>query len=386
MLIVHTSDWHAGRQWKGCDRLPELQDVLERLGDFVERERVDLVLVSGDVFDSTAPPPEAERAVTQFFKRIGLAGVPSVVIAGNHDSPARLEAWALLAELVGVHARGLPRPAAAGGVIDIATRRGERARVAAVPFAPPGRLVTALQLAQQETEARQQYASSMQQIFARLSQTFGADTVNLVVAHSDIDGAKPSGSERAATLGEGWAATPQALPDRAHYVALGHIHRPQSLLAARAPAHYAGSPMQLDFGEIGEAKTFVAIEAEPGLPARVSCVPYEGARELGQFHGTWPELEARADELRRFGYLRVVLDLDAPDPDVNRRARRLLPNIVSVVAPRRAPAAASEPRPDVSEPPRQHFAAFHRREHGCEPSAETLALFDELYDAASAGE
>jgi exonuclease SbcD len=62
MLIVHTSDWHAGRLWKGIDRLPELEAVLEHLGNFIERERVDLLLMSGDVFDSRGPSAAAERA------------------------------------------------------------------------------------------------------------------------------------------------------------------------------------------------------------------------------------------------------------------------------------------------------------------------------------
>ncbi len=93
MRIVHTSDWHAGRVFKRVDRLPELADVLEHLGDWLEHDRTDLLLVSGDIFDTGAPPPEAERLVFGFFKRVGRAGVRTVVIGGNHDSPARLEAW-----------------------------------------------------------------------------------------------------------------------------------------------------------------------------------------------------------------------------------------------------------------------------------------------------
>ncbi len=139
MRILHTSDWHAGRNWKGRDRLPELQDILEHLGDFIERERIDLVLMSGDVYDSSVPSAEAERAVTTFFKRHRHgAGCPSVVIAGNHDSAARLEAWGMLAEFVGVHARGVPRRADAGGVIDVETRSGERACIAAAAVRAAG--------------------------------------------------------------------------------------------------------------------------------------------------------------------------------------------------------------------------------------------------------
>ena len=172
MRIVHTSDWHAGRIWKSQNRLDELRNVLEHLGDFVERERIDLLLMSGDIFESQMPSAEAERAVSTFFKRLGRADVPSVVIAGNHDHPTRLDTWGLLAEFVGVQARGLPRRRQDGGLIEISTRCGDRALVAALPWAPPGRIVEALTLARDETQARQQYADAMQQILAHLAEGF----------------------------------------------------------------------------------------------------------------------------------------------------------------------------------------------------------------------
>ena len=313
-----------------------------------------------------------------------MAGVPAVVIAGNHDSPQRLEAWGMLAELVNVHTRGLPRRPADGGIIDITTTAGERARIAALPFAPAGRLVNVLTMAQDQTAARQLYASLMQQMLGTLSATFAPDTVNIVMAHTDVAGAVHSGSERLATLGENWATTPQALPTSAHYVALGHIHKPQRLEAAPVPTEYAGSPMQLDFGELGEVKTFAVIEATAGRPVRVSRVPYNGALELGEFAGTWPELEARVEELRRFGYLRARVSIDGPDPDLNRRARRLLPNLVSVdVLEPASVDVVPPPRPPITAPPRDRFEAFYHREHQSKPTADTLALFDELYHQVS---
>src|SRR4051812_49343925 len=99
MRIVHTGDWHVGRGWKGLNRLGETAAVLDHLARFLERERIDLLLVAGDVFDTASPSAEAERLVFGFFKRIGRAGVPSVVIAGNHDNPTRVDAWGTLAEL-----------------------------------------------------------------------------------------------------------------------------------------------------------------------------------------------------------------------------------------------------------------------------------------------
>jgi exonuclease SbcD len=382
MRIVHTSDWHAGRIWKNQNRLDELRDVLEHLGDFIERERVDLLLMSGDIFENQVPTADAERAVSTFFKRLGRANVPSTVIAGNHDHPTRLDTWGLLAEFVGVQARGLPRRRQDGGLIDVSTRCGETALVAALPWAPPGRIVEALTLAQDQTLAKQQYADGIRRILAHLAEGFRPDAVNLVLAHSHIDGAKGSGSERAMTMGEEWAATAQSLPATAQYVALGHIHRPQRVTASASHTEFAGSPLQLDFGEVGEEKSFVVIEVAPGLPPTVARVPYEGGKALGHWEGTLPELEREAEGLKRFGYLRVKVILDTPMPDLNRRARQISPNVVVVdaVLPE---AAVPPPAPGEMTAPVDQFRAYYLRQHQREPQPPTLELFNDLYSASA---
>lgn len=388
MRIVHTSDWHAGRNWKGQDRLPELQSVLEHLGDFIERKRIDLVLMSGDVFESQVPPPEAERAVSGFFKRLGAAGIPSVVVAGNHDHPVRMDAWGMLAEFVGVQARGLPRRRTEGGLIELSSKSGDSVCVAAVPWASPGRIVEALTLARDETQAKQQYADAMQHILAHLAEGFRQGAVNLVVAHSYIAGAKSCGSERIVTLGDEWAATAQSLPPIAQYVALGHVHRPQRIEAAGPHTQYAGSPMQLDFGEVDDEKSFVVIDVSPGKPPRVERVPYEGGSRLGEWTGTITDLERDADSLRHFGYLKVRVTLDSPMPDLNRRARQILPNIVVVeaVLPEMSPSDSEEGhghRPTAAVAPLDQFRNFYQREHQREPQADTLTMFSDLHAAAS---
>lgn len=390
MRIVHTSDWHAGRIWKGRSRLDELRQVLEYLGDFIERERIDLVLMSGDVFDTASPGADAERAVSTFFKRLGTAGIPSVVIAGNHDHPLRLEAWGLLAEFVGVRTLGLPRRRTDGGLIEIAAKNGDVACVAAVPFAPVGRIVEALTLAHDETLARQQYADAMAKILAHLAEGFRPDAVNLAVGHSHVSGARPTGSERVVTLGDDWAATPQALPTTAQYVALGHIHRPQRIDSAGPHTEYAGSPMQLDFGEVGELKTFAVVEVTPGRPPRVEHVPYAGGVSLGDWQGPWDALESAVGTLRAFGFLRVRVRLETPMADLNRVVRQMLPNAVVVEAllPVRDELRPTPTSTSVLISPLERFRAFYEERHQRPPQDETVALFNELYaraEAASGG-
>jgi exonuclease SbcD len=382
MLIVHTSDWHAGRLWKGIDRLSELETVLEDLRDFIERERVDVLLMSGDVFDTGAPAAAAERAVFRFFRRVGKTGTKTVVIAGNHDNPARLEAWGTLAELVDVTSIARPSRPDRGGVVEFEVRTGERAVIAAVPFAKPSLLVSALEMAADDTTAHHRYADHMRRIVELLSERFRPDAINLLMAHTHLEGAILAGSERQVHLGDEWAATPQALPSTAHYIALGHIHRPQQM-AAPSPAYYAGSPLQLDFGEVGEETSFVVICAEPSRPARIERVPYHGGKQLQEIRMTMPELEREAGHLREAGWLRVTVPIDAPDFDINRKVRRLLGS-AAVSVDYELPERAERP-PEVDRSglgPVELFALYHRTHHRSEAEPAVFAAFRDLIHEA----
>ncbi|HLA76178.1 MAG TPA: exonuclease SbcCD subunit D [Vicinamibacteria bacterium] len=379
MRIVHTSDWHAGRVFKRLDRLPELADVLEHLGDWLERERTDLLLMSGDVFDGGAPPAEAERLVFGFFKRVGRAGVHTVVIGGNHDSPARLEAWGGLAELVNVAVVARPRAADRGGLLRIETRSGETALVAAVPFASPRDLVSGLQMAEDDTKAKQAYADTFKRMVENVTTPFHVDAVNLLLLHTHLEGAAFSGSERTVHLGDEWAAAPQALPATAHYIALGHIHRPQRVKVAPAPAYYAGSPLQLDFGEAGEEKSFVSIEARPRQPVRCDRVPYQGGRPLLRVRHTLPEIEVEASRLAGSGWLWVSVPLETPDLDIGSKVRKLLPNALRVeVELPKAEAAIDPDRPRAGASHLELFEAYSRRQHQAPPSPDLVAAFQAL--------
>ncbi len=381
MRIVHTSDWHAGRVWKGRTRLDELEAVLDHVARHIERSQADLLLVTGDVFDHAAPLPEAERIVFRFFRRVGETGAQTIVIAGNHDQPARMDAWSALAELVGVRTVTRPRSARDGGVIELTTKSGERAIVAAVPFAEVGDLVTAAELAGDETKARQRYADALRGMVDALARSFRIDAVNLLLAHTHMEGAILARSERAVHTSADWAGLAQSFPHEAHYVALGHIHRPQAIDASPAPARYAGSPMQLDFGEIGDVKSFVVIEAKAGLPAKIELVPYEGARPLREVTATLAELTESAPSLGD-AWLRVHVPLDKPDADVGAKVRALLPNAVDVRGV--LPVADAEPSrlAPVARTPREAYAAYVLEKHGHEASPDLLDAFDALHRAS----
>jgi exonuclease SbcD len=392
--ILHTSDWHAGKVWKGQSRLDELAAVLDDLAAAIERERIDLVLMTGDIFDTPSPPAEAERLVFGFFRRLGRLEVPSVVIAGNHDSPARVEAWAQLAELAHVRACGLPKPRSRGGCLDVRTRAGDRAVVAMVPFASPARLVSAQELGEAPDRAASTYAAEMQKLIAHVSQGFGGETVNLLMAHTHLDGALIGGSERRVHLGDDWAAKPQMLPSTAHYIALGHIHRYQQVEAAPAPTWYAGSPMQLDFGEEGHGKYYNVIDARPRQPARVEARAYVGARPLRTVTVAASDLAggrvASSVDVSDRAHLRVIVDCSTPDvdADVNRQVRDAIPGVISVDVqmPSAAAPAASLARAEGTLAPRELYAMFRTARRTSPASAAVLDAFDDLHAAATSEE
>ena len=381
MRIVHTSDWHIGRRWKGIQRLDELEAVLDHLAAFIEQEEIDLVLHTGDVFESRNPLAEAEQLVNRFLVRVGRTGAQMLVLAGNHDDPLRLDARSLLTEFLNVQILGRPRSASGGGTRIVETRRGETAIVAALPFASPGAWVSALDIAGEEASARTKYARMFELAVQDLCGAFHPDAVNLLMAHTHIEGAIFGESERRVHIGEDWAASPQALPSTASYIALGHIHKPQKI-DVPVPAYYAGSLLQMDFGEAGEEKTFIVVTASPGKPATVEHVPYEGGLQLVDLRAPLAELEETADNYRE-GWLRVTVPLTERDPDLNRKVRELLPNALVVRAELPEPEEQPEVRLEKGVSPVGHYGTYHRRVYQQEADLDVLETFQDLYDLAS---
>jgi exonuclease SbcD len=263
-------------------------------------------------------------------------------------------------------------------VIELKTQAGEAAIIAAIPFAAPRTLVTALQLAADDTAAMQRYADRLRQVIQLCSRRFRTDAVNLLCLHTHLDGAVFTGSERRVHLGDDWAATPQALPAIAHYVALGHIHKPQAVIAP-SPAEYAGSPLQLDFGEAGEAKSFVRIDAVAGRPAQIHRVPYRGGRPLAIVRATLEELAARRDELAAAGWLKVIALLAAPDPELSRKVHALLDNVVTVDFECPAAERDATTGPTLRDAaPADVYRAWFERTHGRLPDDAVVAAFNQL--------
>jgi exonuclease SbcD len=381
MKILHTSDWHVGKRIGRHDRIPEQQEAIAEVAEIADRIGADLVLHSGDLFDRPIPPVDALRAGLDGLLALTDGGNrPVVVVAGNHDSPQLFEVLAPYLEGFGVRLVGRIKPPDSGGVLDVETRSGT-ARVACFPFLRAAQAVDFMERADRWYGV---YADRVRRICEVYAEDVRArrtgDDVGLLVAHFMVTGVSvrtgaPRG-ERELHMGEAYAATTQSIPTALDYVAMGHIHAPQPVPGSQVPAEYAGSLLQLDFGEAGESKRVVVIEAGGGAPARVSSVPITAGRRLERVTGRWEDVADR-DDLED-AYLDLVVETEGPDPGLADLARDRFPLLVKVQADYERP-----DRPDAvatDRPLDAMYAEYHRAEHGTEPGGDLLEAFRRLED------
>ncbi|MDO8362444.1 MAG: exonuclease subunit SbcD [Actinomycetota bacterium] len=290
MKLLHTSDWHVGKQIRGNSRAAEHRAVLAEMVQVAEREQVDLVVVAGDLWDTAAPTPEAEAIVYDTLLAFAEVAPQVAVVAGNHDNARKLHALAPLFQRARVHVVSEPARPDDGGVRQFTAADGTPVNLALLPFVSQRGIVRSEQLMQgQGFEHALLYAQRLTAVVHMLTASFHAEAANVLVAHAYVAGGTVGGGERAAHLVQEYAIQSTAFPATAGYVALGHLHRAQQLAGASA-IHYCGSPLQLDFGEVAQRKQVNVVQLQPGLPAKVTAVPLAAGRELCVHHGTVQQL------------------------------------------------------------------------------------------------
>jgi len=378
MRILHTADWHVGKTLKGRSRLEEQERVLREIVTVAREQEVDAVVVAGDLYDTAAPSAEAQRLVMRALLGLARDGAAVVAIAGNHDHARALEAYRPLAQAAGITLVGDVRTAEKGGVVELAARTGERARLAVLPFLSQRYAVTAADLVTgTAVDHTAEYDRQLRHILGALTSGFGADTVNLVTAHLTVRDGVFGGGERAAQSIFEYAVPASIFPVDAHYVALGHLHRRQRMPAA-CPVHYSGAPLAVDFGEQENEPVVCVVDVTPTTPAQVTDVPITSGRRLRTVRGTVAELAELAgtagDDLLR------VLVREPARAGLRDEVIELLPHALEVrIDPEfAAPVTVSRPRTGPERHPSELFAEY-LSERGV-ADQRVQALFARLHD------
>jgi exonuclease SbcD len=307
MKILHTSDWHVGKVLKGRDRFGEHEAVLRSLIGTARSEDVDLVVIAGDLFETSVPSPKAQGLVMRALLALREDGRHVVAIAGNHDNAGLIDSVyrPVLGEL-GLHVLGTPKAPGAGGTISLTTRGGERCTIAAVPFLSQRFAVRAAELLLHEQSAHAlDYARRMADIVRLLTGEFTPDSVNIVTAHATLLGGRRGGGERDVQSSFDYEVPASIFPAAAHYAALGHLHRQQEI-PAPCPAFYSGSPLAVDFGEEANESGALIVTAAPDSRADARRVGVTGGRKLRTLRGSLDQVIAEGEQAGD-AFLRVIL-------------------------------------------------------------------------------
>lgn len=369
MRILHTADWHIGKRLGLIDRRAEFEHVLDEVVSIAKDQKIDLAIVAGDLLDRAMPTFESIQLTIDTLLRLADAAGEVVVISGNHDSAELLSILGPL--LAGRGITVVPRVArpSEGGVVMVGG-----CTIAALPFLHQAEVVDFMSDTEEWFKG---YADKIRLLCKALTADADPGGVTILTGHFFVDGAELGGGERSIHLGREYAATPQAIPPGVHYAALGHIHKPQVIKGAAAPARYAGSLLQLDFSERAHRKEVVIVEAEPGRPAKVNSLQLTSGRQLIRIEDTLESLEARAGEFAD-AYLDVRVKTSGPVFGLADQVREFLPNAVTVQAVYERISAADLDAAEAERPLHEAYANFYAREHGVEAPKEIIEAFRSL--------
>ncbi|MEO9323930.1 exonuclease SbcCD subunit D [Nocardioides sp. C4-1] len=374
MRILHTSDWHLGRSFHREGMLTHQATYVDHLLEVVAAEQVDLVVVSGDVYDRALPPVDAVRLADDALVRLAHSRATVVVSSGNHDSAHRLGFSARLIDAAGVHLR--TDPAGVGTPVVVHDEHGPVA-VHAIPYLDPHAVAGPWSLPVRSHQVALDEA--MTRVRADLAGRQG--TRSVVLAHAFVAGAQPSDSERDISVG-GVARVPTSVFDGIHYTALGHLHRPHAI---DDRLRYSGSPLAYSFSEAGQRKGSWLVDLAADGSVRAELVEAPRPRALARLRGTLDDLLADpALAVHETAWVEATLtDTHRPAHAMDRLRRRFPHALLLGFEATRTPWGGLPASSSTGR--RDHDVAheFMTDLRGVAPTAAEVALLDRAIDCCA---
>jgi DNA repair protein SbcD/Mre11 len=298
MRILHTSDWHLGRSFHREDLLSAQAAFVDHLLDTVRAERVDVVALSGDVYDRALPPVDAVQLASEALRRLAALGVRVVVTSGNHDSAHRLGFAADLIDAAGIHLR--TRPGSVGLPVVLEDRHGPVCFYG-VPYLEPDAVREPWQLSERSHAAA--LGEAMRRVLADVGDRTGAPR-SVVLAHAFVTGGESSESERDISVG-GVSQVSAGVFDGIDYAALGHLHGRQVI---RDRVRYSGSPLAYSFSEAAHRKGSWLVDLECSGRVSTEFVDAPVPRAVATLRGRLDDLLAeRRHAVLEHAWLKVTL-------------------------------------------------------------------------------
>jgi len=319
MKILHTSDWHLGRSLYGRKRYDEFLAFLDWLAETIQQQQVDVLLVAGDIFDTSAPSNQAQELYYKFLCRVAASSCRHViVIAGNHDSPSFLNAPKELLRALDVHVIGSITENCEDEVILLGDKQGPpELIVCAVPYLRDRdiRVVEAGESVDDKErkliEGIRSHYSNVCALAEQKRELLGVDIPIVAMGHLFAAGGKTIDGDGVRELYVGSLAhvTSKIFPECIDYLALGHLHVPQKLNASEV-MRYSGSPLPMGFGEAKQEKSVCLVEFD-GRKVTVRLTKVPVFQQLERIKGNLDQISARILELAALqseAWLEIVYD------------------------------------------------------------------------------
>ncbi len=312
MKLIHLSDLHLGKRVNEFSVIEDQEYILRQILSVLDQEKPDAVLIAGDVYDKTVPSAEAVKLCSWFLLELVQRKLQVFLSSGNHDSAERLAFGREIFDQSGIHISpvydGMVKPATltdAWGEVDVYM----------LPFVKPSVVRHFFPEAEIET-----YTDAVRVAIEQMEKIPGRRKV--LLAHQFVTGSQTSDSE--ISVG-GLDNVDADVFDDFHYVALGHLHRPQTL---KPHIRYCGTPLKYSFSEVHDQKSVTVVELDEQGSAAIRTVPLTPLRDMVELKGTFEEVMAPDFYAHKEYYVRVILTDEEEIPDVMGRVRQRYPNLM----------------------------------------------------------
>ena len=387
MKILHTSDWHLGKKLEGYSRISEQEKFMENLVRIAEGEKVDIVLVAGDIYDVPNPPSDAERLFYRGVKKLSDGGKrPVVIIPGNHDSADRLAASNPLSREMGIIIFEKPfekketgiygeykvLSSVEGGIeIDIS---GERVYIYALPY-PGEKSLGEKFTVTGDSEDQISYSKRIGKILQDGINEKPEKIPGIIMTHIFLTGSSGDGDERSIELGGSMAVNLSDLPE-ADYIALGHIHRPMCFEKKRAV--YSGSPIEYRVSENRYPKKVYTAELNGNLNTEIKSIEVENYKPIKRYfiEGIENAIEKSESLQGEEEWIYLEIDTDRPLDSNEVRAIKANKNVIEIIPKVRWEENNSfEINEYTPENITKAFKNFYKKSRNSEPSKEIMEVF-----------
>ncbi len=346
MKILHTSDWHLGKNLEQFSRLNEQEKFLNELIDIIEKNKIDMLLVAGDIYDTVNPQAKAEQLFYKYINKINRDGeVPIIIIAGNHDSYERLIACNPIINEKGIYIIGKYSDTIKkfeneyfkitktflGGLNIYLKKINETASIITMPF-PTEKNLNELIDYETKKDYQLKYSNKVIELLENSATNFTKDTVNILMAHIFAQGGITSASERDIQIGGAYVVEVEKLLKNCDYIALGHMHQAQHLKKAIAPCYYSGSPIQYSRSEAKKPKSVYILEFDKNKNLKIEKEYLSDYKSIEIIKAkTFEEAKEKCESIKDIDcYVYFDLDMESLSQQKVNELKKMVRDVVTI--------------------------------------------------------